>query len=241
MYHLMGLVNVATFMLTVVGLWFQLSMVRERSRRFAMGELADGRPTSILSLNQMASVYLACFAFFFYGLSLEPVNHYLAWPRFLAVLLVIAILHYMAVDRRTVLVRTVYALTITLLLVLPTLFQLYPETLPDPTRIGQLLVVTATFVLGQGYWHQVQTIRSTGRTGAVSLRFHQCVCLTAFSTVLFGISMGWQKGWPLIMLASVSMSMKLLTMWHFRWVRRSPLAAARREASAIRDQALASR
>ncbi len=228
MYHLMGLINVATFMLTVAGLWFQLAMVRERTRRFACGELTDGRPTSILSLNQMSSVYLACFAFFFYGLSLNPVNHYLAWPRFMAVLLVIAILHYMAADRRTLIVRSVYGLTIALLLILPTLFYLYPESLPDPTRVGQLLVLTATFVLGQGYWHQVHTIRSTGRTGAVSLRFHQCVCLTAFSTVLFGISMGWHKGWPLIVLASVSMSMKLITMWHFRWVRLSPLAATRR-------------
>ena len=101
-------------MLTVAGLWFQLAMVRERARRFACGELTDGRPTAILSLNQMSSVYLACFAFFFYGLSLTPVNHYLAWPRFMAVLLVIAILHYMAADRRTLIVRSVYGLTIAL-------------------------------------------------------------------------------------------------------------------------------
>lgn len=231
MYHLMGLINVATFMLTVVGLWFQLAKVRDRAQRFSRGELDDGRPTSILSLNQMTSVYLACFAFFFYGLSLQPVNHYLAWPRFIATLLVIAILHYMAADRRSVIVRTVYVLAVVLLLVLPTLFYLYPDSLPDPTRVGQVLVVAATFVLGQGYWHQIHTIRSTGRTGAVSLRFHQCVCLTAFTTVLFGISMGWQHGWPLMLLASVSMSMKLATMWHFRWVRLSPLAAARRSAA----------
>lgn len=232
MYHLMGLINVLTFMLTIVGLWLQLRMVLWRWQQFRKGTLANSRPTSILSLNQMSSVYLACFAFFFYGLSLVPMNHYLAWPRFIAVMLVIAILYQMVLDRRTVLVRTVFAGTLLLFVTLPLLFWVFPAKLPDPAEVGQWLIIAATLVLGQGYWHQIHTIRMTGQTGAVSLRFHQCVLLTAVSTILFGISMGLERGWPLMLLATVSASLKLATMWHFRWVRISPLAHARRLAAA---------
>lgn len=232
MYHMMGLLNVLTFMLTIVGLCLQLRMVLWRWRLFRTGALADSRPTSILSLNQMSSIYLACFAFFFYGLSLAPINHYLAWPRFIAVLLVIAILYQMVLDRRTVMVRIVFAATLLLLVALPLLFWIGPAGLPDPVGVGQWLIISATLVLGQGYWHQIHTIRTTGQTGAVSLRFHQCVLLTAVSTVLFGVSMGIERGWPLMLLATVSASLKLATMWHFRWVRISPLAHARRLAAA---------
>jgi len=37
---------------------------------------------------------------------------------------------------------------------------------------------------------------------------------------------------PLVLLASVSAVLKMVTLWHFRWVRMSPLAATRRAAMA---------
>ena len=84
---------------------------------------------------------------------------------------------------------------------------------------AQGLVVFATIVLAQGYFHQILLIRRSCSTGAVSIRFQQGVLLTALSTVAFGIAIGIKDGWPLILLASVSATLKLITLWHFRWVR----------------------
>jgi hypothetical protein len=48
------------------------------------------------------------------------------------------------------------------------------------------------------------------------------------STVAFGFAIGIEDGWPLILLASVSTTLKLITLWHFRWVRVSKVAEVRR-------------
>jgi hypothetical protein len=106
---------------------------------------------------------------------------------------------------------------------------LYLEDIQQYGRYAaETLVIIATVVLAQGYFHQILLIRHNGRTGAVSIRFHQCVLLTALSTIAFGFAIGLKDGWPLILLASTSATLKLITLWHFRWVRVSKVAAIRR-------------
>jgi len=87
-----------------------------------------------------------------------------------------------------------------------------------------VLIVGVTLIMAQGYLHQVFLIRQTGMTGGVSLRFHQFFLAKDLSTIAFALSMGTQSGWPLLLLSAVSGVTKLITMWHFRWVRLSPLA-----------------
>ena len=55
------------------------------------------------------------------------------------------------------------------------------------------------------------------------------VLLSGVTTVAFGLVMGLPQGWPLVLLASVSAVLKMITRWPFRWVRLSPRAQARRE------------
>jgi len=44
--------------------------------------------------------------------------------------------------------------------------------------------------------------------------------------------MGFAAGWPLLLLSTVSAITKIVAMWHFRWVRLSPIALQRRHALA---------
>ncbi len=230
LYHLMGSLMATSFMVTVVGLGWQLGQVLRRRALARANALPVGeRATSILSLNQMVSLFTAVFAFFLYGISLEPMNHYLAWPRLLAALVVVVIFWQMAVDRRNAACFTACALAVALLVGAPLLLWMEPSQRLVGASVAQGLVLASTVILGQGYWHQIRLIRRTGRTGAVSLRFHQCVLVTALCTVGFGAAMGAREGWPLMLLASVSASLKLVTLWHFRWARLSALARSRRE------------
>lgn len=229
-YHVTGMIAAAAFLLTLLGEIFQLRKVRDRRREQAAGRLAGEEATAVLSLNQVASLFLACFAFFLYAISLHPVNHYLAWPRLGAALLAIALLHQLSADRRTWSTRAAFGLGVAALLGGPALLWLRPGA-PAGTLTAQVLIVAATVVLAQGNLHQILLIRHSGRTGAVSLRFHQCVLLSGLTTVVFGLAMGWAQGWPLVLMASVSALLKGITLWHFRWVRLSPLALARRGSS----------
>lgn len=226
-YHLTGALMAGVFMLSVLGEVFQLRKVWHRRREQAAGRLPGEVPTAILSLNQIVSLFLAVFAFFLYAISLRPVNHYLAWPRLLSAILSIALLHELWRDRRTLPAAIALVGPVWLLAATPLVLWFQPWAQAG-TVAAQSLVLVATVVLAQGYIHQILLIRRSGRTGAVSLRFHLFVLLSGLTTIAFGVAMGLAQGWPLVLLASVSAGLKSITLWHFRWVRLSPLARDRR-------------
>lgn len=228
-YHTLGIIAASTFMLTVLGLYYQLALVLRRRKVFLLNPLTSDRPTNILSLNQLSSIYLACYAFFLYGLCVKPINHYLAWPRLMAMLVLLLLFYQLLIDRRNL--RSAVAFYFTSgMLVISSLVFWFRENIQDYGKYAaQGLVIIATVVLAQGYFHQILMIRKNGSTGAVSIKFHQCVLLTAISTIAFGIAIGLKDGWPLILLASVSATLKIITLWHFRWVRISKTAKIRRQ------------
>ena len=227
-YHYLGMITAGTFMLTVIGLYYQLAMVLRRRKLFLSNPLTNERPTNIVSLNQLGSVYLACYAFFLYGLNVHPINHYLAWPRFMAMLVLLLLFYQVLVDRRDLSSVIVFYSAIGMLVISAFLFWCKAALQDYAKNAAQGLVIIATLVLAQGYLHQILLIRRSGITGAVSIEFHQCVLLTAICTVAFGFVIGLKDGWPLILLASVSTILKLITLWHFRWVRISETAKIRR-------------
>ena len=228
-YHLLGVIVAITFMITVIGLWLQLDLVIKRKKLFNHHQLKKERPTDILSLNQIGSTFFACYAFYLYGISLVPINHYLAWPRLMALILLLLLLFQVLLDRKSLVSKIMFFCAVILFLLGGLLFLIKADVVYFSKGFSQILIVVSTLVLAQGYLHQILLIRKTGRTGAVSIRFHQCLFLTAISTVAFGFEIGYKDGWPLIMLASVSAILKVITIWHFRWVRVSLKAKSLRE------------
>ena len=216
-------------MITVIGMWLQLDLVIKRKKLFNHGQLKKEWPTDILSLNQISSMFFACYAFYLYGISLVPINHYLAWPRFMALMILMLLLFQVLLDRKTLLSKIIFICSVILFLSGGLLFLIKADVAYSTKGFSQMLIIISTLVLAQGYLHQILAIRKTGRTGAVSIRFHQCVFLTAVSTVAFGFVIGYSDGWPLILLGSVSATLKVITIWHFRWVRVSAVAKALRE------------
>jgi len=226
-YHVTGLISAVIFLLTLGGLWSQLGLIFERKRNFEKGDLPQ-RPTAILSLNQFVSSFLAFFAFFLYGACLKPFNHYLVWPRLAATLLTLIILFEMLRDRQDAQSVVSFTVCVGLLVGAPAILLFNPAAARSGKLLSQALIVGVTAILAQGYLHQVLLIRRTGQTGAVSLRMHQFFLIKDLSTIVFAFTMGIAAGWPVLLLSTVSALTKIVTIWHFRWVRLSPEAEKRR-------------
>src|SRR5687767_8561303 len=93
LYQVTGTLNALCVLLGIYGIWLQLRKILERKQAGA------AHPTEILSLNHLATSYASCLAFFVYGYSIQPFNHFLVWPRSAAGLLTLAILHEIQRDR----------------------------------------------------------------------------------------------------------------------------------------------
>jgi len=184
-------------------------------------------------LNQFVSSFLAFYSFLLYGACLPRFNHYLVWPRLMACLLTLMVLFELMRDRNDRLTTAGFVSCLALLLGSPALLRLHPEAAAWGRWFSQGLVVVVTVILAQGYLHQVVLIRKTGCTGGIALRMHQFFFLKDVSTIAFALAMGFSSGWPLLLLSSVSAVTKLATLWHFRWVRLSPLAQQRRAAASV--------
>lgn len=233
-YHITGAISSAIFLLTLAGLWAQLGFVWRRRQSAAEGKTRE-RATAVLSVNQFVSSFLAFFSFLVYGACLERFNHYLVWTRLAASLLTLGVLFEIMRDRRDRLAKIAFALCLLLLLGTPLGLVVIPGAANWGKTASQTLIVVVTVILAQGYLHQVLMIRQTGRTGGVSVRLHQFFLWKDISTIAFALSMGIKAGWPLMLLASVSAATKVVTLWHFRWVRLSPSARQRRESTSLEE------
>ena len=227
-YHITGLVSSAIFLLTIGGLWAQLGLVWRRQQRRVFDDEATERPTAVLSVNQFVSSFLAFFSFFVYGACLERFNHYLVWPRLAAAILTLAVLFEIVRDRRDRVVAIAFAGCAALLTGAALMLIFLPGAAGWGRTFSRSLIVIVTVVLAQGYLHQVLLIRHTGRTGGVSARLHQFFLWKDVATMAFALTMGAATGWPVMLMSTVSATTKLVTLWHFRWVRLSPLAQQRR-------------
>lgn len=219
-YTVAGAINTAFILLSLVGVWAQLRKVWQRRASATAGAIA----TDILSLNQFTVSFLAYLSFFVYGYSIQPFNHFIVWPRLLASVLVLLILREIWTDRLS---RTATAsLVVACVALLCALLGLvWGQRHVDEGRVlASAMIVAVTALLAQGYAHQILLIWRSGRTGAVSLRMSQLILLMDISTIVFAFAMGLRLGWPLLLLAVVSGSTKLIILWLFRWERRSAAA-----------------
>ena len=212
-YQLAGALNTVCVLLGVYGIWLQIRKIRERRHS------GLAHPAEILSLNNFATTFVASWSFFVYGYSIQPFNHVLVWPRLAAFLLTLVILYEIQHDRRTPASVAVFLIAGVLAVAGLAGLAFAPVVADDARRLSQLLVVAITVLLVQANLHQIALIWRSGKTGAVSLRLSQFVLTMDASGILFGLAMGIESGWPLILLSAASAIPKLIILWLFRWAR----------------------
>jgi hypothetical protein len=225
LYSIAGTLNSIFILLSLLGIWSQVKKVWERKNDPECRE----KSTDLLSLNQFTVSFLAYWSFFVYGYSIRPFNHFIVWPRMIASLLVLILLYEIFIDRKTR--SSLISLVVAACMMSAGLLGMgIGKTFVDEGRaVSQSLIVVVTLLLAQGYAHQIRLILISGKTGAVSLRMSQFILSMDVTTIIFALVMGLDTGWPLLLLASVSAATKLVIMWLFTWVNRSPVARQRRE------------
>ncbi|MFP6764303.1 MAG: hypothetical protein VB858_11815, partial [Planctomycetaceae bacterium] len=204
-YHTAGVISVAFFLLSLTGFAAQLREIRRRRQLFIQHNTSDEfeRPTAILSLNQFFASFLAFYSFLVYGLCSAPFNHYLVWTRLPATMLVLGILYEIWHDRRSpsaaaAVLGAAAMIAATVALLLPG-----SQVTEESRQMSGWLAIFAATIFGQGIIHQIIRVRTTGHTGAISLRMHQLTTLKDLSTILFALAMPFAQGWPLMTVGAV--------------------------------------
>ena len=232
-YDLSGLASALLVTLSLLGLFMQARLIVRRKRTFlgqsALKQTTTERPTETLSVNRFFASFLGFYSIGLYALSLYEVNHYLLWPRVLAVSILLFILYQIYWDRRDKISATVFYLALASLVVAITIPFIGFRAEVYSTGAPQTLIILSVVLFLQGAIHQVIKIRREGRTGALSLAMNQLFLLKDISTILFAFFMGLEYGWPVLLFSGVSLIMQCVFIWHFRWVKVSPKAALARQ------------
>lgn len=191
-FHFFGTLNGVLFIFTWYGLFHQFQLLRDRRKIGIQGF------TKNLSSQQFLTSFAAFFSIFFLGFTRTEFNHYLVWTRLGALLLVVAILFEIHLDRRTTasyisLASTAIALGVGLALML---------LRPLPFAIGVsagILTIVMTFILAYGTIHQIRLL-DKNRNVPLSRRLLSSILLKDISTLAFGLTMPISLAWPLFLL-----------------------------------------
>ncbi|WP_448567062.1 hypothetical protein [Thalassotalea ganghwensis] len=223
-YNIFGTINTLFIFISLLGIYAQLKTIYKRKLQV----LGNNGHTALLSVNQFSVSFFAYLAFFIYGYSIAPFNHYIVWPRLIAALLVFLIIWEIWKDRKSLLTLSVFILTLLSLIVSLIGLVLADVHTDHGKNISTIIILVVSAFIAQGYFHQAKLILKAGETGAVNLKMSQFIFLMDLSTLAFALSMGFAQGWPLIILATTSAITKIVMMYLFYWVKVSPLASQRR-------------
>ena len=213
-YHLSGAFSAALYFLTIAGYWHQLQIVVGRR-----GSAEVGGSTKSLSLNFILMAFFSFYIMFVYGFSLERFNHYLVWPRLIAVALTYLILIEILRDRMSRQSQFSFLLATVMIFIGVYALCFNIELAKQLRPFSQGLMVLITVLIGQGNIHQILLIYNNRDTGAVSLRSHQLTFIKDIGTSVFGVFMGFDAGWPIVLICGTNAISKLVIMYMFRWVR----------------------
>ncbi len=225
-YHLSGTISAFFVTLSMSGIALQLRQVLQRKQAFKTGRLAAGQVTAALSLNRFFAAFYGFYGMLLYGMCLDQFNHYLVWPRVVAIILLTIILLEIRNDRRSAAARCVFVLVWLLdcaALGLP--FTGWRVDVHD-LWLSRIILMSALVVFVQGASHQIWIIRKNASTGALSWPMHALFAVKDIASLAFGINLGWESGWPVVLFHVGSLTFQCLILYHFRWVRSAPGAPA---------------
>ena len=207
-----GAVNSFFILMSLLGILAQWRTIQQRKRR------GESQVTYLLSQKMFMVSFMAYFLFYVYGMSIEPFNHFIVWPRLIASLLVLAILYDMWRDRRTL--PAGFCLGASCILLLGSgAFAIWGLRYQDEGKeLMTLLIVSITILLAHGYSHQIVMVIRNADTGALDKKMSQFILLMDISTIAFALSLGLADAWPLFLLATVSGLTKVIILYLFYWV-----------------------
>ena len=205
LYHVLGFVSAALFLLTWLGLWSQIQAMSRYQNAITRSSSLDANQS--LSLNQFGSSYFAFFSIYLFGISVEPFNHYLVWTRFGALILTLVIIWKIWQHRRTKVSGWVTA--VALLAFVAGTISIAFRPFPGVAQLGaNTLMLVVTVVLFQGSLHQWLVLQRRKKVGSLSFALFRNILIKDVSTLLFGLTMPLSQSWPLLILNGTSVIMR---------------------------------
>ena len=189
LYHVLGFVSAALFLLTWLGLWSQIQAMSRYQNAITRSSSLDANQS--LSLNQFGSSYFAFFSIYLFG----------------TLILTLVIIWKIWQHRRTKVSGWVTA--VALLAFVAGTISIAFRPFPGLAQLGaNTLMLVVTVVLFQGSLHQWLVLQRRKKVGSLSFALFRNILIKDVSTLLFGLTMPLSQSWPLLILNGTSVIMR---------------------------------
>ncbi len=203
LYNVVGSISSLLFVGCLWGLLAQIRKVHAR-RKVQPGGGASGYATQSLSVNGFFSSFFGFYAFLLYSIMLPGIDWYIFGTRLFAALATWLVLLEIFRDRMALSQRMPFVVA-SLALVSAFVAMGFRDEVSAVGRLtSEVLAVVASLVMLQGGVQQIRKIVAARCTGAMSLPMVLIFFAKDMSNVAFGLVLGWQAGWPLILLGVVN-------------------------------------
>lgn len=226
LYNSVGMLSSLMFLGCLFGLVKQYKRIGKRKAE----NQAKGFATQSLSVNSFFSSFVAFYAFFLYSIMLQEIDYYLFVTRLLAASMTLVVLYEIFKDRAALSQRLPFISGMLLMIIAVLCIGVREDMLFIGRSASIFLAVGATLIMLQGGIQQIRKIRQEQTTGALSLSMNVIFCMKDLSNVAFGLVLGLEDGWPLIMTGSVSALTKCAVILQFYLYRNTESAAETRQA-----------
>lgn len=216
LYNAMGILSSVMFLGCLFGLVKQFQQISKRKQVASSEGKGSGFATQSLSVNNFFSSFIGFYAFFVYSMMLQDVDYYLFVTRLLAASATMVILYEVFRDRNQLSQKLPFICAVIGMIIAFICFEYRENFLFVGRSVASVLAVGATFIIFQGGVQQIRKIRKEKTTGALSFSMNVIFMCKDLSNLAFGLVMGLNDGWPLILIGSISSLVKAVTLWQFR-------------------------
>lgn len=213
LYNAVGMLSSIFFIGCLFGLIDQIKRIRQRKASDA--DQTPGYATQSISANAFFSSFIAFYAFFLYSIMLDDVEYYMFVTRLFAASVTLFILYEVYRDRTALSQRLPFIVGISCMALAGLAYLYREEVLYLGRSTSVILACGATVVMVQGGIQQILKIIKEQSTGVLSLPMNAVFMAKDLSNVAFGLVLGFDDGWPLLMLGSVSALIKFCIILQF--------------------------
>lgn len=212
-YNLAGIVSSVFFVGCLFGLVDQLRKIWRR--RQTQANKGMGYATESISANAFFSSFIAFYAFFLYSFMLDEVEFYIFFTRLFAAVMTLFILFEVFRDRAAWSQKLPFLIGISCMALAWCALYFRADVLAVGRQASVVLAMFATLVMLQGGIQQIRKIHKVKTTGVLSLPMNVVFMLKDLANLVFAMVMGLADGWPVMVLASISATLKLVIIGQF--------------------------
>lgn len=224
--YFLGLIHLASFFLAGIGTIHQISLIWKSK---AENQSGNGLNTTSLSLKYRGNTFLLLLCMILWGLSLEPIEWLVIVSRGFTLVSFALILFELWHDRRDRESKHWCFSCISSMVISTMIIWFGWNTLKNSSAIFGALTIVLSLNLLLGLWDKLYNIIQAKSPGQQSLLEMFCYLIKELSGTGYGLSVGFEKMWPLVVAMCSIALVRILNvvlylyysrkkMVHIRWL-----------------------